>query len=229
MGLIRETRTAARKLSEELRTGESGNLRRRGAVVGLSMLGTASLGLVALYQMGIIKHLPEPKVKLLNADKVDASSEAYEWLSTADALLGIASFGTTMVLAGMGGKDRVRGDLLAVSSCNGMIRALDRKTGLVKWEYDIRKDGEQSQFHGDPLVTDRLVVIGTDGKIGYVYAFEANDWSCHLEIQSQRSRCGLGRYPRSNRVNELPTFPCVKRGIRFGEALVVNGSRMNRS
>jgi len=52
-----------------------------------------------------------------------------------------------------------------------MIRALDRKTGLVKWEYDIRKDGEQSQFHGDPLVTDRLVIIGTDGKIGHLYAF----------------------------------------------------------
>jgi outer membrane protein assembly factor BamB len=53
-----------------------------------------------------------------------------------------------------------------------MIRALDRKTGLVKWEYDIRKDGEQSQFHGDPIITDRLLVIGTDGKIGHVYAFE---------------------------------------------------------
>lgn len=53
-----------------------------------------------------------------------------------------------------------------------MIRSLDRKTGLVKWEYDIRKDGEQSQFHGDPLVTDRLLVIGTDGKMGHVYAFE---------------------------------------------------------
>jgi len=53
-----------------------------------------------------------------------------------------------------------------------MIRALDRKTGLVRWEYDIRKDGEQSQFHGDPLVTDTLLVIGTDGKVGHVYAFE---------------------------------------------------------
>jgi outer membrane protein assembly factor BamB len=53
-----------------------------------------------------------------------------------------------------------------------MIRALDRKTGTVKWDYDIRKDGEQSQFHGDPLVTDNVIVIGTDGKIGHVYAFE---------------------------------------------------------
>ena len=64
------------------------------------------------------------------------------------------------------------GDLLVVSSCNGMIRALDNKTGKVKWSYDIRKDGEQSQFHGDPLVTDELVIIGTDGNIGHVYAFE---------------------------------------------------------
>jgi len=53
-----------------------------------------------------------------------------------------------------------------------MIRALDKKTGKVKWDYDIRKDGEQSQFHGDPLVIDDLVLIGTDGTIGHVYAFE---------------------------------------------------------
>lgn len=53
-----------------------------------------------------------------------------------------------------------------------MIRALDKKSGQVKWTYDIRNDGEQSQFHGDPLITDQLVVIGTDGKIGHVYAFE---------------------------------------------------------
>jgi membrane peptidoglycan carboxypeptidase len=53
-----------------------------------------------------------------------------------------------------------------------MIRALDNKTGKVKWSYDIRNDGEQSQFHGDPLVTDELVIIGTDGNIGHVYAFD---------------------------------------------------------
>jgi outer membrane protein assembly factor BamB len=53
-----------------------------------------------------------------------------------------------------------------------MIRALDKKTGQVKWEYDIRKDGDQRQFHGDPLITDELVVIGTDGNMGHVYAFD---------------------------------------------------------
>jgi outer membrane protein assembly factor BamB len=53
-----------------------------------------------------------------------------------------------------------------------MIRALDRRSGQVKWAYDIRKDGDQSQFHGDPLITDQLIVIGTDGNIGHVYAFD---------------------------------------------------------
>jgi eukaryotic-like serine/threonine-protein kinase len=66
----------------------------------------------------------------------------------------------------------VAGDLLVAGSCNGLIRALDKKPGHVKWEYDIRKDGEQSQFHGDPLITDDLVVIGTDGTLGHVYAFD---------------------------------------------------------
>ena len=42
----------------------------------------------------------------------------------------------------------------------------------MKWAYDIRKDGDQSQFHGDPLITGQLVVIGTDGNIGHVYAFD---------------------------------------------------------
>jgi outer membrane protein assembly factor BamB len=64
------------------------------------------------------------------------------------------------------------GDLLVVGSCNGRIRALDKNTGKVRWEYDITKDGDQRQFHGDPLITDELVIIGTDGSMGHVYAFE---------------------------------------------------------
>ena len=64
------------------------------------------------------------------------------------------------------------GELLIVSSCNGLIRALDKKTGQIRWSYDIRKDGDQTEFHGDPLVTQDLIIIGTDGKMGHVYAFE---------------------------------------------------------
>lgn len=106
MGLLRRTESAARELSGELREDQSSNMRRRRAVIGLSSLGAASLGLIGLYQTGIIKHLPEPPLPYLNAEKVDASPEAYEWLSTPDAFLGIGSFGATMTLAAMGGTDR---------------------------------------------------------------------------------------------------------------------------
>jgi outer membrane protein assembly factor BamB len=64
------------------------------------------------------------------------------------------------------------GDLLLVSSCNGKARGLDKKTGRAKWEYDTLQDGEVLSFHGDPLITSDLIVIGSDGKSGHVYALE---------------------------------------------------------
>lgn len=47
----------------------------------------------------------------------------------------------------------------------------------MKWSYNIRKDGDQNNFHGSPLITDDLVITGTDGGspptgIGNVYAFD---------------------------------------------------------
>ncbi len=62
----------------------------------------------ALYQLGVIDHLPEPPLPLLDADKVDASPEAYRYLSTPDGVLGLASYAATAVLASMGGPDRAR-------------------------------------------------------------------------------------------------------------------------
>ena len=64
------------------------------------------MGLIALYQMGIIEHLPEPPLAGLNADKVDASAEAYAYFSTPDAVIGLGSYAVTMGLAAMGGQDR---------------------------------------------------------------------------------------------------------------------------
>jgi outer membrane protein assembly factor BamB len=82
-----------------------------------------------------------------------------------------------------------------------MIRALDKAAGQVKWAYDIRKDGEQFSFHGDPLVTDDLVIIGTDGKIGHVYAFEKSTgvvrWKYKVEeygVASDALRLGSNVY-----------------------------------
>ena len=44
-----------------------------------------------------------------------------------------------------------------------MIRALDRESGRVAWEYNTNRDGPPASFHGDPLVVDELYLVGTDG------------------------------------------------------------------
>ena len=94
------------ELSAQLRHGLGPYLARRRGVVGLSLAAAGSLGLIALYQVGIIKHLPDPPLPYFDADKVDASAEAYAYFATPDAVLGFANYGATMVLAAMGGEDR---------------------------------------------------------------------------------------------------------------------------
>jgi len=97
----------ARQLSRELRTESSPDLRRRRGVVALSLTASAAMGLIALYQTGIIKQIPEPPLPLLNAEKVNGSAQAYRKFAAPDAVLGLGSYAATMTLASIGGKDRV--------------------------------------------------------------------------------------------------------------------------
>lgn len=93
-------------LSRQLRHGASPALRRRRAVAGLTLAGIGSLSLVTLYQLGVLRSLPEPPLAHFDADCVDASSEAYALLATPDGALGVASYAVTLVLAAMGGEGR---------------------------------------------------------------------------------------------------------------------------
>ena len=52
-------------------------------------------------------------------------------------------------------------------------------TGALRWSYDIKQDGNQQSFHGNPLFAGDLILIGTDKSctpdgIGHVYAFDKN-------------------------------------------------------
>lgn len=98
----------ANELSRQLRTVRSERLSRRRGIVGLSLAAAACMGLISAYQVGLIRHLPEPPLPGLDADKVDASDEAYSYLSTPDGLLGLSSYALTATLAAMGGKDRAQ-------------------------------------------------------------------------------------------------------------------------
>jgi uncharacterized membrane protein len=94
------------ELSRQLRRGSSRFLVNRRGAVGLSLVAIGSLGVVSLYQVGIMGRVPEPPLPFLDADAVDAAPEAYEVLEMPDAVLGIASYALTAALAAAGGEAR---------------------------------------------------------------------------------------------------------------------------
>ena len=85
---------------------DSPDLRRRRAATALALLATAALGVVDAYQTGLLRSVPEPPLRFLGANRVDASGEAYHSFGTPDAGLGIVSYGVTLVLLGAGAGDR---------------------------------------------------------------------------------------------------------------------------
>jgi uncharacterized membrane protein len=92
----------AKQLSRQLRDAEDNFLEKRRGIVACGLAAAGAMGLITLYQIGIIKHLPEPPLPGFDADKVDASEEAYSYLQTPDAFIGLGSYAVTMGLAAMG-------------------------------------------------------------------------------------------------------------------------------
>jgi hypothetical protein len=107
-GIGRGSSAAAEAVSDDLRRSDGTFLGHRRRIAGLSLTGIGSLGVVAAYQFGIIRSMPEPPGRIFDAALVDASGEAYQYLKTPDATLGMLSTAVTLVLAGMGARDRHR-------------------------------------------------------------------------------------------------------------------------
>jgi hypothetical protein len=105
-GVGRGSTSAAEAVSDALRRQSSRYLDSRRRTAVLQMGAAATLGIVGLYQFGVLRSVPEPPLPGLGAAAVDASGEAYRVLHTPDATLGIASAGISLVLAGMGGARR---------------------------------------------------------------------------------------------------------------------------
>lgn len=101
-GFGRPTSAAAEAVSDALRRETGDHLGARRRLAALMLGGMGSLGVVAAYQFGLVRRPPEPRIKPLDATRVDASGEAYHFLKTPDAAVGMASFGVTLVLNGMG-------------------------------------------------------------------------------------------------------------------------------
>ena len=94
------------RISRELRNERSAEMARRRGIVGLALVGAGAMAVVSMYQTGIIRHVPEPPLPGLDADRVDASDEAYARFSVPDGLLGLVNYGVTATLAATGGTGR---------------------------------------------------------------------------------------------------------------------------
>lgn len=94
-------------LREDLQYRRTGVLRRRRAIVALSLLGLTSMALVTLYQMGLVRHLPDPPFRRFHSDKVNASFSAYQY-GVPDAMLSLATHTANIVMAGLGSGARAR-------------------------------------------------------------------------------------------------------------------------
>lgn len=103
-----ETQMEAQALSEMLRTGQGGFLWHRRAIVAASFCAAACMVLIALYQMGVIRHLPDLPWRVFDADRVDAAPEAYSRMNLPipDAFQGLISYAITAALAAIGGMNR---------------------------------------------------------------------------------------------------------------------------
>ncbi len=127
----------AKELSQQLREGEGGYLAQRRGIVALGLAAAGSMGVIALYQIGILKHLPEPPLPGFDADKVDASEEAYSHLQMGDAFIGLGSYAATMGLAAMGAKNRAETQPwipLALLAKTGADAAQAAKLTVDQWK-----------------------------------------------------------------------------------------------
>ncbi len=95
-------------LGRALRHSQATSMRARRSVIAFGVTAAASLGVVLLYQIGILRHLPDPPWALFDSDRVTGSGEGYARGAMPDAALGLASSVVTVALAAAGAPTRAR-------------------------------------------------------------------------------------------------------------------------
>jgi uncharacterized membrane protein len=93
-------------IRDELReSAGSGGLARQRRLSTLAAVGAVDFAIISLYQLGVIRHLPDPPGKIFDSDKVNASTSAYRF-GVPDGPLGLAMYAAVLALAGAGGSER---------------------------------------------------------------------------------------------------------------------------
>ncbi|NUQ17437.1 MAG: vitamin K epoxide reductase family protein [Sphingomonas sp.] len=96
-----------RELARSIRNDERPEMRYRRAIVGVSLLGMATMAVVSLLQTGIVKKLPEPHTKTPHFDtlKVNTSKEAFSY-GMPDSPIVLVTHATNIAIAAAGPADR---------------------------------------------------------------------------------------------------------------------------
>lgn len=120
--------------------------------------------------------------------------------------------------------------MVLLGSCNGIFRALDRRTGELRWATKVGPDGVQYFFHGDPLVTADAVVIGADtAAVGGIHAFDRatgqQRWKVAVDFGVNGPLAGLGRraYAYTPKQGEIVSLDVDSGEVRWRQPLKVPG------
>ncbi len=122
------------QLSRALRHGTGPELGRRRRILALALTASGAMGLISLYQMGILRHLPEPPLPGFDGDRVDASEEAYEKLQAPDAVIGLTSYAVTALLAAAGEPDRARSHPWLPLALAGKVALDASQAAKLSWD-----------------------------------------------------------------------------------------------
>jgi uncharacterized membrane protein len=88
------------------------NVHEDALLLGACCSASATLVPVALYQTGVLSHLPDPPTSIFDSERITMSKTAHP-LGIPDALLGLASFTATLTLAILARRHRTAKPLLA--------------------------------------------------------------------------------------------------------------------
>lgn len=125
----------------QLRHGTSRSLRRRRRIGLLAAIGAVDFAIISLYQMGVIRHLPDPPGGVFDSDKVNASRKAYA-TGIPDGTLGLALYGATMVLAAAGGTEKTGRHPILDVLLGGVVVA--GAGGALQYLYDMARNKERA-------------------------------------------------------------------------------------
>lgn len=102
---------APQELRRRIRSDRGAEMRLRRGIVGLSLVGIASMGVVALYQTGLLRHLPDPPTRRphFDSEKVNSSDEAFGY-GMPDGPIALAAHAVNLAIAAAGppGRHRTR-------------------------------------------------------------------------------------------------------------------------